>query len=305
LLLAAAHGLRADEPAPQSAAQPAPSDSNDPYEAAKQLFDAFAPPEVKEQYEFPSREKFDAFASALQAALDGDSFEELARYEPQARQLLAVLRASPDAAGYADWLAARLDELDVARTIAAAPTAPTPTSRAVPAPARGAPAMPFYDLWLRRFEKRPPPPNAAALMPGLRDAFASEGVPPELAWLAEVESSLNPEARNPSGARGLYQLKAGTAKALGLSTFLPDERTDPGKSAHAAARLLRTLKERFGNWPLAIAAYNAGEGRVSRALGSHPAASFSEISPALPAGTRIYVPEVCALVATRTGRILE
>ena len=82
-------------------------------------------------------------------------------------------------------------------------------------------------------------------MPRLRRAFAAEGVPPELAWLAEVESSFNPSARSPSGARGLFQLKADTARGLGLSTFLPDERTDPEKSARAAARKLRALREQI------------------------------------------------------------
>jgi membrane-bound lytic murein transglycosylase D len=145
------------------------------------------------------------------------------------------------------------------------------------------------------------PANAAELMPELRRAFADEGMPPELAWLAEVESSLNPTARSPSGARGLFQLKADTARNLGLSTFLPDERTDPGKSAHAAARELRALEEKFGTWPLAIAAYNAGAGRVGRALESRHASDFAGAAPALPAGTRLYVPEVCALIDVRTG----
>jgi membrane-bound lytic murein transglycosylase D len=161
--------------------------------------------------------------------------------------------------------------------------------------------IPYYDRWLERMKGRSEPANAAALMPVLRRAFAEEGVPAELAWLAEVESSLNPTARSPAGARGLFQLKAETAKGLGLSTFLPDERTDPSKSAHAAARDLRTLGERFGSWPLAIAAYNAGEGRVSRALASRHATSFAEVAPALPAGTRMYVPKVCALITIRTG----
>ena len=138
-------------------------------------------------------------------------------------------------------------------------------------------------------------------MPLLRRAFSEEGAPPELAWLAEVESSFNSSARSPSGARGLFQLKAETARGLGLSTFLPDERTDPGKSAHAAARNLRALGEKFGSWPLALAAYNAGEGRVSRALAARHAVDFAGVAPALPAGTRMYVPEVCALVAIRTG----
>ena len=138
-------------------------------------------------------------------------------------------------------------------------------------------------------------------MPRLRAAFAAEGVPPELAWLAEAESSLNPAARSPAGAKGLFQFMPATAKAEGLSIFLPDERTDPEKSARAAARYLKTLHRRFGNWALVLAAYNAGEGRVSRTLAKRGATSFSAIADALPAETRMYVPKVCALIATRAG----
>jgi membrane-bound lytic murein transglycosylase D len=138
-------------------------------------------------------------------------------------------------------------------------------------------------------------------MPRLESAFAAEGVPPRLAWLAEAESNLNPLARSPVGARGLFQLMPSTAHALGLGTFLPDERTDPEKSARAAAHYLRSLFEKFGSWPLALAAYNAGEGRVSRLLASLGATDFEGVSSHLPAETRMYVPKVCALVAVRSG----
>jgi membrane-bound lytic murein transglycosylase D len=148
---------------------------------------------------------------------------------------------------------------------------------------------------------RPRPENAASLMPRLRADFAAEGISPDLAWLAEAESSLDPYASNPSGARGLFQLKAATARDLGLRTMLPDQRTDPDKSAHAAARYLRTLERHFGSWPLAIAAFNAGEGRVARELAARGATDYAGIASALPAGTRMYVPEVCALIEERTG----
>jgi membrane-bound lytic murein transglycosylase D len=170
-----------------------------------------------------------------------------------------------------------------------------------PAPARLDAAIPYYDSWLARVRNRPAPSNAGELMPGLESAFAAEGVPPELAWIAEAESSLRTSAQSPSGARGLFQLKAATAHDLGLSTFLPDDRTNPEKSAHAAARQLRTLGRRFGSWPLAIAAYNAGEGRVSRLLAAHDGRSFADVAGYLSGETRMYVPKVCALVAVRSG----
>jgi membrane-bound lytic murein transglycosylase D len=163
------------------------------------------------------------------------------------------------------------------------------------------PPVPHYDLWLGRVRDRPPPPRAATLLPQLRAAFAAEGVPTELVWLAEAESSFNPTARSPVGAKGLFQFMPETAKAHGLSTFLPDERTEPVKSARAAARYLRQLHGRFGNWALALAAYNAGEGRVARTLAARRASSFTAIADALPAETRMYVPKVCALIATRAG----
>lgn len=293
---AAAGAAAADAPAPPpKSTAPAPPPTPDQlYDLGKALFDQYAPPEVKEQYEFPSRAQWDEFATKLQRALDGDSFDELAAYEPQARSALAALRTIPGYEDYADWLQERLDLIQAAGE-AARPPSPVP----MPAPRR--PAMPYYDLWLRRLRQRPAPADAPALMPELRAAFAAEGVPPDLAWMAEVESSLNPRARSPAGARGLFQLMPESAQAAGLSTFLPDERTDPEKSAQAAARLLRRLHDRFGDWPLALAAYNAGPGRVERALAARHARTFAEAAPALPVETRLYVPKVYATIAVRTG----
>jgi membrane-bound lytic murein transglycosylase D len=145
------------------------------------------------------------------------------------------------------------------------------------------------------------PPRAPALLPRVQRVFAEEGVPAELAWLAEAESTFNPRARSPVGAKGLFQFMPETAKGLGLQTFLPDERTDPEKSARAAARYLRHLHARFGDWPLALAAYNAGEGRVSRTLKRENAKTFAEIAGELPAETRMYVPKVLATIEVRAG----
>ena len=278
---------------------PAPS-SDDLYKLGQQLFDQLAPPEVKAQFEFPSKEQWDAFAARLQHALENNSLEELAAYEPEARAALTALRALPGYEDYADWLAQRIDEIEGAKQLVALAHAP-PFPLPFPAPTIGKLGVPHYDLWQARVRGRALPARAAALMPGLRAAFMAEGVPPELAWLAEAESSLNPAARSPAGAKGLFQFMPDTAHRLGLGTMLPDERTDPEKSAHAAARYLRTLRDRFGSWPLALAAYNAGEGRVSRALAANHAHDFAGIADALPSETCMYVPKVCALVALRTG----
>ncbi len=301
-------------------AQPATTATDELLQLGQQLFDQLAPPEIKAQYEFPSKQQWDDFAARLQKALESDDLRALAEYAPQARAALPALRLIPEYDDYADWLTARLDELEAAEQIVAqkptppAPSpSPTPTPKPIPTPAptpsrptsptspsSGA-DIPHYALFLSRARTALMPGRAAELLPRLRAAFAAEGVPPELVWLAEAESTFNPVARSPVGARGLFQLMPETAKELGLSIFLPDDRTDPEKSARAAARLLRANYEKFGSWPLAIAAYNAGAGRVTRLLEKTSTKTYAGIAAALPAETRLYVPKVCALVAVRGG----
>ncbi len=160
-------------------------------------------------------------------------------------------------------------------------------------------------VWAHQFVARKQPVNAATLVPRLKPIFADEGVPTELVWLAEVESGFNARARSPVGAVGLYQLMPTTAKGLGLDTFPFDERKDPEKSGRAAAQLLRQLYQRFGDWRLALAAYNAGPTRVQNLLVSQGARTFDEIARKLPAETQLYVPKVEAAVYQREGVRLE
>ena len=287
----------ASTPTAPHATEDAPS-ADALFDLGKSLFNQYAPAEVKEQYDFPSKEQWDAFATKLQHALDGDSFEELAAYEPQARAALVALRGIPGYEDYASWLEQRIDLISAAKQIAHPSPPPSPGTPAPPTPRTD---LPQYDLWLQRLRASPVPANAEQLLPLLLGQFSAEGTPRELAWLAEVESTFNPNARSPSGARGLYQLMPDTAKSLGLSTWMPDDRTEPKKSANAAARLLKQLYSHFGDWPLALAAYNAGEGRVSRALAARKTKTFAEIAPSLSVETRLYVPKVCATIALRTG----
>lgn len=133
----------------------------------------------------------------------------------------------------------------------------------------------------------------------LKDIFRDEGVPHNLVWLAEVESSFNPNARSKAGAVGLFQLMPTTAERFGLQLFPVDDRKTPDKSARAAACYLRRLYAEFGGWALALAAYNGGEGMVSRTMKSHNARTFSEVAPYLPSETRKYVPRVMAKMALR------
>jgi membrane-bound lytic murein transglycosylase D len=152
--------------------------------------------------------------------------------------------------------------------------------------------------WAKKLRGRLKPEEAAWLVPKLKDAFETEGVPAAWVWLAEVESTFNVQARSPVGAAGLFQFMPATAKRYGLNLAPQDERLDPAKSARAAAKCLRALHGQFGSWPLALAAYNAGDGRVARLLDKAPG-TFERIADKLPIETQMYVPKVLATVALR------
>ena len=293
-MLAAAFALAAEPPpkAPPASTNEISADAL--YETGKDLFNNLAPPEVKEQFEFPDRVQWDDFVGRLQRALDGDDAAALAQLEPEAQATLATLQLVPGSGEYVDWLGERLDYIEAAKEIVRLPAPQPPVST----PKQ---FIPNYDLWLGRIQARPRPPGAEKYVPQLQPLCAAGGVPGELVWLAEVESGFNPTSRSPSGARGLYQLMTATAKELGLSTFLPDDRTDPDKSAQAATRLLRGLYAKFNDWPLALAAYNAGAGRVQRALEKQQARTFAQIASSLSVETRLYVPKVLATLKVRAG----
>lgn len=153
--------------------------------------------------------------------------------------------------------------------------------------------------WAKATASAPQPTQAETLIPKLKAAFAQEGVPAELAWIAEVESGFDPNAISRSGARGLYQFMPATAEEFGLISEAGDQRAVPELSARAAARYLARLYSRFKDWPLALAAYNAGEGRVGRLLKKHQAGSFAEIAAFLPPETQVYLPKIMTTLALR------
>lgn len=139
-------------------------------------------------------------------------------------------------------------------------------------------------------------------LPIMTEILDSHGVPGELIAVAMIESRFKPRASY-KGAVGFWQFMAPTARSMGLRVDRwVDERNDPIKATHAAARYLKSLHEQFGSWPLALAAYNAGDATVSGALKRKNATTFWEIDKRgiLPGITCRYVPKVLA-----TARILR
>ncbi len=133
-------------------------------------------------------------------------------------------------------------------------------------------------------------------MPIFEEALEAYNVPLELKYLPVIESALNPKAVSRVGATGLWQFMLATGKQYGLRVnSLVDDRRDPIRASYAAARLLRDLFRIFGDWTLAIAAYNCGPANVNKAIRrSGGQRDFWKIYPYLPAETRGYVPAFIA-----------
>ena len=119
------------------------------------------------------------------------------------------------------------------------------------------------------------------------------GLPKGLAYLPVIESGYSMTMTSRAGARGMWQFMSDTAREYGLRVdWWVDERADPERSTRAAATYLRDLYRQFNDWPLALAAYNAGPGRIRRAMESTGATTFWELldEAAVPKETRGYVP---------------
>ncbi len=139
--------------------------------------------------------------------------------------------------------------------------------------------------------------RSAMYFPLFEEKLAKYDMPLELRCLSVVESALNPTAKSYAGAMGLWQFMPSTGKMYGLDMdSYVDERRDPIKSTEAACQLLRSLYSYYGDWSMALAAYNAGPGTVNRAIRrSGGKMTYWEIRPFLPKETQGYVPAFIAV----------
>jgi len=134
-------------------------------------------------------------------------------------------------------------------------------------------------------------------VPMFRQAFEEAGIPQDLVYMAHVESAFKARAYSRAKAKGIFQFISATGRRYGLKAdAYVDERSDPEKSAHAAAAYLKDLYGMFGDWYLALAAYNAGEGKVGRGLATTRAEDFWTLARTnrLRAETKNYVPAILA-----------
>ncbi|MEW6683541.1 MAG: LysM peptidoglycan-binding domain-containing protein [Nitrospirota bacterium] len=145
-----------------------------------------------------------------------------------------------------------------------------------------------FELWLSR---------SGRYLPLMREIFRSHGLPEDLVFVALIESGFNPYAYSRARAVGPWQFMKGTGRKynLRIDEWI-DERRDPVKSTHAAAAYLKDLYAMFNSWPLALASYNAGEGRVGRAMARSKADDFWDLRSThyLRPETRNYVPKFMA-----------
>jgi membrane-bound lytic murein transglycosylase D len=280
-------------------------DLDDVMDSVQQFAQENLDPDVLQALQSVDRTKVEDFLNHFQDYLKGDQVLDVAQLKDAANIILPLLDAHAETQPYAAWLRSRLDYFEAADELKSLTPAPKPEP--------GQPAQPLpnpsfkmeREIWIKKVSPRPLPKGADQFVPKLKTIFAGEGVPAALVWLAEVESGFDASARSPAGAVGMFQLMPTTAKDLGLSLFPFDQRKQLEPAARASAKYLGQLHDQFNDWRLAVAAYNAGPGTVSRLLKRYQTTSYERIAPHLPAETQMYVPKVEATIQHREGLELE
>jgi len=245
------------------------------------------------------------FFREVQQRFQGDYVVDMAALRQTAQVVLPLLESREETQPYAAWLKARMDYLEVADEIRLTIPPPTSPTNQLPQSVPNPPPQKERELWGKKVSVRPWPARAKEYVPALKLIFAAQKIPPELVWVAEVESGFDRRALSPAGAAGLFQLMPDTAKRFGLSLWPRDQRYQAEPSATASARYLKYLYNRFHDWRLTLAAYNVGEGTVQKLLNRHKTASYDAIAEHLPAETQMYVPRVEATLRQREGANLE
>jgi membrane-bound lytic murein transglycosylase D len=247
------------------------------------------------------QEKVRQFFDALQKNFQGEYVIDLVKLRDTAKTILPILESYEETAPYAAWLKTRMDYLDTANELRLRIPPPKIIPGQPPPPPVNPPPEEIREIWINKISARPLPNEAKPYVSRLKPIFSQQNVPSQLVWVAEVESSFDPSARSPVGAAGLFQLMPATAKQYGLRTWPVDERLEPEPSARAAATYLGRLHDKFKDWRLALAAYNAGEGTVQNLLKRHRATTYDAIASHLPAETQMFVPKVEATLRKREG----
>ena len=253
------------------------------------------------RYDARLREHFERLidrisAYEMTALAEGDGFTEK-RYEPAS--IDALLAESTFAAVAASAKTEEIVASDLART---------PHDVPIPQNAR---VLAYVELFQGRLREwfQASLQRGAQYLPMIQDVFRAEGLPLDLAYVPIVESAFRPDALSRAKANGVWQFMAATGAENGLKRdWYVDERSDPEKATHAAAKYLQALSRAFdGDWHLALASYNGGPGTVQRAVNRYGLDDFWKLADkrnSLPRETREYVPMVLAAMVIARNPLL-
>src|ERR1035437_5550612 len=144
------------------------------------------------------------FFRDVQQRFQGDYVVDLAALRQTAKAVLPLLESSEETQPYAAWLKARIDYLDVADEIRLTNSPPVVETNQPPQPVPNPPPQKERELWVKKVSVSPWPALANEYVPELKPVFTAQKIPPELVWMAEVESAFDRRALSPTGAAGLF-----------------------------------------------------------------------------------------------------